>query len=242
VASCVNGVGVEVNTSSKQLLSFVSGIGPSLAQNIIDYRNENGAFESREALKKVPRFGPKAFEQAAGFLRIRDSKNPLDQSAVHPESYGIVKNMAKTLKVEVKKLMQQPELREKIRIEDFVTEKAGIPTLKDIMSELAKPGRDPREKFGLFQFQEGINSIKDLHPGMELPGIVTNITAFGAFVDVGVHQDGLVHKSKIRKEYVSDPSEFLKLNQRVKVKLEEVDLDRKRIQFSMVDVEQPRYA
>ncbi len=242
VASCVNGVGVEVNTSSKQLLSFVSGIGPSLAQNIIDYRNENGAFESREALKKVPRFGPKAFEQAAGFLRIRDSKNPLDQSAVHPESYGIVKNMAKKLKVEVAELIQKPALREQITIEDFVTEKAGIPTLKDIMSELAKPGRDPREKFGLFQFQEGINSIKDLHPGMELPGIVTNITAFGAFVDVGVHQDGLVHKSKIRKEYVSDPSEFLKLNQRVKVKVEEIDFQRNRIQFSMVDVEQPRYA
>jgi len=242
VASCVNGVGVEVNTSSKQLLSFVSGIGPSLAQNIIDYRNENGAFESREALKKVPRFGPKAFEQAAGFLRIRGSKNPLDQSAVHPESYGIVKNMGKKLKIEVSELIQKPELREQIRIEDFITEKAGIPTLKDIMSELAKPGRDPREKFGLFQFQEGINSIKDLHPGMELPGIVTNITAFGAFVDVGVHQDGLVHKSKIRKEYVSDPSEFLKLNQRVKVRVEEIDLQRNRIQFSMVDLEQPRYA
>lgn len=242
VASCVNAVGVEVNTASKQLLSFVSGIGPALAQNIVDFRNENGAFRSRDEIKKVPRFGPKAFEQAAGFLRIRDSKNPLDKSAVHPESYTIVEKMAKKLNTGVEDLMKTPELRQQINIQEFVTEKAGIPTLKDIMEELAKPGRDPREKFGVFQFTEGINSIKDLKTGMILPGIVTNITAFGAFVDIGVHQDGLVHKSKIRTEYVSDPSQVLKLNQRVKVMVEEIDLQRSRIQFTMIGVEQPRYA
>nr|NQU92358.1 helix-hairpin-helix domain-containing protein [Bacteroidota bacterium] len=242
VMSCVNNVGVEVNTSSKQLLSFVSGIGPALAQNIIDYRNENGAFQSRDMLKKVPRFGPKAFEQAAGFLRVFDSKNPLDKSAVHPESYAIVKKMAKSLNAGIEDLMKNSELREQINIEDFVTESAGIPTLKDIMNELEKPGRDPREKFGVFQFTDGVNTIKDLQIGMELPGIVTNITAFGAFVDVGVHQDGLVHKSKLAKKYIADPGEILKLNQRIKVKVEDVDLERSRIQFSMIDVEQPRYA
>ncbi len=242
VVSCVNAVGVEVNTASKQLLSFVSGIGPSLAQNIVDYRNEKGAFGSREEIKKVPRFGPKAFEQAAGFLRIRESKNPLDKSAVHPESYPIVEKMAKKLNTGVEDLMKSQELRQQIDIQEFVTEKAGIPTLKDIMEELAKPGRDPREKFGVFQFTEGINTINDLWKGMILPGIVTNITAFGAFVDIGVHQDGLVHKSKIRTEYVSDPSQVLKLNQRVKVMVEEIDLQRKRIQFTMIGVEQPRYA
>lgn len=242
VVSCVNAVGVEVNTASKQLLSFVSGIGPALAQNIVDFRNENGAFGSREEIKKVPRFGPKAFEQAAGFLRIRESKNPLDKSAVHPESYPIVEKMAKKLKVNVDDLMKNQELRQQINIQEFVTEKAGIPTLKDIMEELAKPGRDPREKFGVFQFTEGINTINDLWKGMILPGIVTNITAFGAFVDIGVHQDGLVHKSKIRTEYVSDPSQVLKLNQRVKVMVEEIDIPRKRLQFTMIGVEQPRYA
>lgn len=242
VMSCVNAVGVEVNTASKQLLSYVSGIGPTLAQNVIDYRNEHGAFASRNELKKVPRFGPKAFEQAAGFLRIRDSKNPLDKSAVHPESYHIVEQMAKSLKVAVDDLMDNAALRDQIDVGQFVTEKAGLPTLKDIMDELAKPGRDPREKFGVFQFAEGVNSINDLQEGMELPGLVTNITAFGAFVDVGVHQDGLVHKSKIMKQYVNDPAEHLKLNQRIKVKVESVDLQRKRIQFTMIDVEQPRYA
>ena len=242
VVSSVNAVGVEVNLASKQLLSFVSGIGPALAQNIVDYRNEHGAFASREALKKVPRFGPKAFEQAAGFLRVRESRNPLDKSAVHPESYHIVESMANRLRVSVEELMGNKELRDKIDIREFVTEQAGIPTLKDIMDELAKPGRDPREKFGVFQFAEGINSIGDLREGMELPGIVTNITAFGAFVDVGVHQDGLVHKSKIAEKYVNDPSEYLKLNQRIKVKVENIDLQRKRIQFTMIGVEQPRYA
>jgi uncharacterized protein len=242
VMSSVNAVGVEVNTASKQLLSYVSGIGPTLAQNIIDYRNENGAFASRDELKKVPRFGPKAFEQAAGFLRIRDSKNPLDKSAVHPESYPIVKKMAASLKVNVDDLITDVALRDKLDIHQFVTENAGLPTLRDIMDELAKPGRDPREKFGVFQFAEGINSINDLREGMELPGLVTNITAFGAFVDVGVHQDGLVHKSKIMNQYVHDPAEHFKLNQRIKVKVESVDLARKRIQFTMIGVEQPKYA
>lgn len=241
VMSCVNAVGVEVNTASKQLLAFVSGVGPVLAQNIIDYRNDNGAFTSREELMKVHRFGPKAFEQAAGFLRISNSKNPLDKSAVHPESYHIVEKMADTLGVTVEDLVKSVELRAKINIEDFVTEQAGIPTLQDIIEELAKPGRDPREKFGVFQFTEGVNSVRDLLEGMELPGIVTNITAFGAFVDVGVHQDGLVHKSKIAEKYIADPSEILKLNQRVRVKVEEIDLERKRIQFTMIGVEQPRY-
>jgi len=241
VMSSVNAVGVEVNTASKQLLAYVSGIGAGLAQNIIDHRNENGAFKSRDELKKISRFGPKAFEQAAGFLRIRNSKNPLDKSAVHPESYPIVKNMAKSLKVSVEDLINDEALRKQIDIHNFVTANAGLPTLKDIMDELAKPGRDPREKFGVFQFAEGINSINDLRDGMELPGLVTNITAFGAFVDVGVHQDGLVHKSKIMGKYVSDPSEHLKLNQRVKVKVESIDLERKRIQFTMVGVEQKKY-
>lgn len=240
VMSCVNAVGVEVNTASKQLLSYVSGIGPSLAQNIITYRNENGNFRSRNNLKKVARFGAKAFEQAAGFLRIGDGENPLDKSAVHPESYGIVERMAKSLKVEIDELLKNPSLREKINIKDFTTEKAGIPTLKDIMDELAKPGRDPRQKFEFFQFNENINSINDLTQGMILPGIITNITAFGAFVDVGVHQDGLVHKSKISEEFVSDPSQFLKLNQKVNVEVVNIDMERNRIQFSMVGIEQPK--
>ena len=210
VMSCVNAVGVEVNTASKQLLAYVSGIGPSLAQNIVSFRNQNGAFDSRQALNKVPRFGPKSFEQAAGFLRVNTSANPLDKTAVHPESYHIVEKMAKSLGVTVEELMKNADLQSKINIEEFVTDQAGIPTLKDIVEELARPGRDPREKFGVFQFSMGINTIKDLKEGMILPGIVTNITAFGAFVDVGVHQDGLVHKSKITDRYVNDPSEFLK--------------------------------
>jgi uncharacterized protein len=242
VMSCVNAVGVEVNTASRELLAHVSGIGPVLAQNLIDYRNENGAFASREEIKNVARFGPKAFEQAAGFLRIREGKNPLDKSAVHPESYSIVEDMARSIGVSVEDLIGNDELRNKIDIHKFVSPQAGLPTLKDIMEELARPGRDPREKFGVFQFAEGINAITDLHEGMELPGLVTNITAFGAFVDVGVHQDGLVHKSKIMDKYVSDPAEHLKLNQRLKVKVESIDLQRKRIQFTMIGVEQPRYA
>jgi len=241
VMSCVNAVGVEVNTASKQLLAYVSGIGPSLAQNIVSFRNQNGAFDSRQALNKVPRFGPKSFEQAAGFLRVNTSANPLDKTAVHPESYHIVEKMAKSLGGTVEELMKNADLQSKINIEEFVTDQAGIPTLKDIVEELARPGRDPREKFGVFQFSMGINTIKDLKEGMILPGIVTNITAFGAVVDVGVHQDGLVHKSKITDRYVNDPSEFFKVNQRVKVKVENVDLERKRIQLTMIGVEQPKY-
>lgn len=242
VASCVNAVGVEVNTASPQLLANVAGIGPALAQNIIEHRNENGAFASRESLKNVKRFGPKAFEQAAGFLRIRESENPLDRSAVHPESYPIVTKMAKKLKVTIAALMQDETLRKQIDIHEFITESAGLPTLQDIMEELAKPGRDPREKFGVFQFTEGVNSLNDLKPGMVLNGLVTNITAFGAFVDVGVHQDGLVHKSKIADTFVRDPADHVRLNQRVKVKVESVDKARKRIQFTMAGVEQPKYA
>lgn len=241
VMSCVNAVGVEINTASKQLLAFVSGVGPALAQNIIDYRNKNGAFTNRNELMKVQRFGTKAFEQAAGFLRIRNSNNPLDKSAVHPESYSIVEQMANSLGIDVETLMNNQEMQARINIGDFVTDQAGMPTLMDIMQELAKPGRDPREKFGVFQFTEGVNSIKDMKEGMILPGIVTNITAFGAFVDVGVHQDGLVHKSKITDKYVDDPSDYLKLNQRIKVKVESIDLDRKRIQFTMIGVEQPKF-
>lgn len=242
VASCVNAVGVEVNTASPQLLANVAGIGPALAQNIIEHRNEHGAFASRESLKNVKRFGPKAFEQAAGFLRIRESENPLDRSAVHPESYPIVTKMAKKLKVTIAALMQDETLRKQIDIHEFITESAGLPTLQDIMEELAKPGRDPREKFGVFQFTEGVNSLNDLKPGMVLNGLVTNITAFGAFVDVGVHQDGLVHKSKIADTFVRDPADHVRLNQRVKVKVESVDKTRKHIQFTMAGVEQPKYA
>ena len=242
VASCVNAVGVEVNTASPQLLAHVAGIGPALAQNIVEHRNENGAFASRESLKKVKRFGPKSFEQAAGFLRIRESENPLDRSAVHPESYHIVAKMAKKLNVTIGALMQDEALQKQIDIHEFITESAGLPTLHDIMEELAKPGRDPREKFGVFQFTEGVNSLNDLKPGMVLNGLVTNITAFGAFVDVGVHQDGLVHKSKIADTFVRDPADHLRLNQRVKVKVESIDKQRKRIQFTMAGVEQPKYA
>ena len=242
VASCVNAVGVEVNTASPQLLAHVAGIGPALAQNILEHRNENGAFASRESLKKVKRFGPKSFEQAAGFLRIRESENPLDRSAVHPESYHIVAKMAQKLKVTVGELMQDEALQKQIDIHEFITESAGLPTLHDIMEELAKPGRDPREKFGVFQFTEGVNSLNDLKPGMVLNGLVTNITAFGAFVDVGVHQDGLVHKSKIADTFVRDPADHVRLNQRVKVKVESIDKQRKRIQFTMAGVEQPKYA
>ena len=237
VMSCVNSVGVEVNTASKQLLAYVSGVGPALAQNIIDYRNKNGAFKSRNELKKVARFGEKAFEQAAGFLRIRNSHNPLDKSAVHPESYYVVEKMAKKLNCEIGDLMTKEDLRKLINLNDFVTEKTGIPTLTDIMEELAKPGRDPREKFGFFEFAKGIHTINDLEMGMELPGIITNITAFGAFVDIGIKQNGLIHKSNMADKYVSDPAEHVKLNQKVKVKVVEVDKIRGRIQLSMKDMD-----
>lgn len=236
VMSCVNKVGVEVNTASKQLLTYVSGVGPTLAKNIVDYREQNGLFDTREDLKKVARFGPKAFEQAAGFLRIRNGSNPLDYSAVHPESYGLVKRMAKALNTSVAELMSNTALSKQIRLEDFVTPTTGLPTLKDIVAELAKPGRDPREKFGFFEFDKNVHSIDDLVEGMILPGIVTNITAFGAFVDVGVHQDGLVHVSHLANRFIKDPNEVVKLNQKVRVKVISVEKERKRIQLSMKEV------
>ena len=233
VISCVNAVGVELNTASKQILAYVSGLGPQLAQNIIIYRDEHGAFKHREQLKKVFRLGDKAFEQAAGFLRIRNAENPLDTSGVHPERYALVEQMAKDLKCSVKDLMDDDKLRKSIPLQKYVTEGAGLPTLNDIMAELAKPGRDPREQFEAFSFTEGVNAIGDLKIGMKLPGIVTNITNFGAFVDIGVHQDGLVHLSQITNRFIKDANEVLKVSQRVEVTVTEVDAQRKRIALSM---------
>jgi protein Tex len=233
VMSCVNGVGVELNTASKQLLSYVSGLGPALAANIVAYRNEHGPFKSRAQLREVPRLGAKAFEQAAGFLRIRDGAHPLDASAVHPESYAVVDRMAADLSASVGDLLLNPGLRQKIQLQRYVTEQVGLPTLNDIVSELAKPGRDPRQQFEVFAFKEGVDKIEDLRPGMKLPGIVTNVTAFGAFVDVGVHQDGLVHVSQLADRFVKDPAEVVKVQQRVTVTVVEVDLPRKRIALSM---------
>ncbi|MGB0522002.1 MAG: Tex family protein [Flammeovirgaceae bacterium] len=233
VVSCVNAVGVDLNTASKELLTYVSGVGSSIAQNIVNHRNENGAFKRREDLKSVPRLGAKAFVQAAGFLRIRDAENPLDASAVHPESYSIVEQMAKDLNCDVKDLMADRALRAKIDLKRYVTDAVGLPTLTDIMDELAKPGRDPREQFESFQFTEGVEAMSDLRVGMTLPGIVTNITNFGAFVDVGVHQDGLVHLSQLANRFIKHPSEVVKVQQKVMVTVTEVDLDRKRIALSM---------
>jgi len=233
VMSCVNMVGVELNTASKQLLSYVSGLGSKRAQNIVDYRDENGPFKSRKELNKVLGLGPKAFEQAAGFLRIRDGKNPLDASAVHPESYHIVEKMAKGLKCSVKDLMRDEAIKKKIDLNKYVIDKVGLPTLNDILSELSKPGRDPRDKFEVFSFAEGINTMEDLKVGMKLPGIVTNITNFGAFVDIGVHQDGLIHKSELADKFVKDPTNVVKLHQKVDVTVLSVDIPRKRISLSM---------
>ncbi len=233
VMSCVNSVGVEVNTASKQLLTYVSGLGPQLAQNIVNYRNENGAFESRRQLKKVPRLGAKAFEQAAGFLRIRDAANPLDSSAVHPESYHVVDSMASDVGGSVAQLMKDNSLRMKVRLQNYVTGTVGLPTLNDIMQELAKPGRDPREQFEMFSFADGVEKIEDVEVGMKLPGIVTNVAAFGAFVDIGVHQDGLVHISQLADRYVKDPSDIVKVQQKVMVIVLDVDIARKRISLSM---------
>ena len=233
VISCVNKVGVELNTASKELVAYVSGLGPQLAKNIIEYRNENGAFKSRAEIKKVARMGEKAYEQAAGFLRINGADNPLDTSSVHPESYGIVDKMAKDLQCSVTDLMKSEELRKKLDLKMYVSEKVGIPTLTDIMNELSKPGRDPRSQFEAFQFLEGVESMSDLRVGMELPGIVTNVTKFGAFVDIGVHQDGLVHVSQLADRFVSDATEVVKVQQKVKVKVVEVDIQRKRIALSM---------
>ncbi len=239
VMSCVNGVGVNVNMASVQLLTYVSGLGPRLAKNIVEYRNENGPFASRKQMKKVPRLGPKAFEQSAGFLRIPDAENPLDTSAVHPESYHIVDSMVGNLDTTVSNLMKQAELRNKIDVSAYVTDTIGIPTLNDILSELAKPGRDPREKFEEFSFASGIEKIGDLKSGMKLPGIVTNITAFGAFVDIGVHQDGLVHVSQLADRFIKDPSEVVKVHQKVKVTVLEVDLPRNRVSLSMKTGDKP---
>jgi len=233
VTSCVNSVGVEVNTASKQLLMYVSGLGPQLAQNIIAYRNENGPFELRRQLKKVPRLGAKAFEQAAGFLRIRDAANPLDSSAVHPESYHIVDSMACDVGGSVAELMGSGSLRAKVQLQNYVCETVGLPTLNDIMQELAKPGRDPREQFEVFSFADGVEKIEDVEVGMRLPGIVTNVAAFGAFVDIGVHQDGLVHISQLADRYVKEPSDVVKVQQKVTVTVLAVDIARKRISLSM---------
>ena len=233
VESCVNSVGVELNTASKELLSYVSGIGPTLAKNIVAYRNRNGAFESRKELLKVERLGEKAFEQCAGFLRIRESDNPLDRSAVHPERYALVERMAKKVGASVEQLMADKSLRAKININEFVDDDCGLPTLQDIMKELDKPGLDPRTKFEVFEFDSTISSIDDLHTGMVLPGIVTNITAFGAFVDIGIHNDGLLHVSQMGDRYVKDPNQVVKIHQHLKVKVLDVDTHRKRISFTL---------
>lgn len=233
VTSCVNAVGVELNTASKQLLTYVSGLGPQLAQNIVEFRNANGPFKDRESLKKVPRLGEKAYEQAAGFLRIRGGKNVLDASAVHPERYNLVEQMAKDLGCSVTDLMTSNELRRKLDLKKYVSDDVGLPTLNDIVQELAKPGRDPRESFEAFSFTEGVNEITDLKMGMKLPGIVTNVTKFGAFVDIGVHQDGLIHISHLADKFISDPAEAVKLQQKVMVTVLEVDVPRKRIALSM---------
>jgi len=233
VTSCVNAVGVDVNTASQQLLTYVSGLGTQLAKNIVTYRDENGSISSRKELNKVPRLGPKAFEQAAGFLRIRGGDNPLDSSAVHPESYVIVEAMAKDIGLKVTDLLESDVLRKKIDLNKYATDMVGMPTLTDILAELAKPGRDPRDRFEVFKFKQGIEKIEHVQPGMSLPGVVTNVTAFGAFVDVGVHQDGLVHISQLANRFIKDPNEVVKVHQHVTVEVLGVDLERKRISLSM---------
>ena len=239
VMSCVNAVGVEVNTASKHLLTYISGLGPQLAQNIVDYRTENGPFRARKELLKVKRMGEKAFEQSAGFMRIRNAENPLDASAVHPESYHVVEKMSKDLGCEVKELIANEDKRKEIKLEQYITPVTGLPTLKDIVQELSKPGRDPRSKIQVFSFAD-IHSLEDLVEGMVVPGIVTNITKFGAFVDIGIKQDGLVHISNMSRSYISDPATVVKLHQHVMVKVIAVDIERKRIQLSMKDVDQKR--
>ena len=233
VESCVNSVGVNINTASKELLTYVAGLGPALAQNIVDYRKENGDFHSRRDLMKVPKMGVKTFTQAAGFLRVPESSNPLDNSAVHPESYAVVEQMAKDCHCTVSDLINKKELREKIDIQRYVTKEIGLPTLTDIMKELEKPGRDPREQIEEFEFDASVQTVEDLREGMELPGIVTNITNFGAFVDIGVHQDGLVHVSQMADRYVSDPTQVVHLHQHVRVRVIDIDLRRNRISLSM---------
>jgi uncharacterized protein len=234
----VNSVGVNLNTASKHLLTYISGLGPQLAENITNFRKENGMFQTREALKKVPRMGPKAFEQAAGFLRIPDAKNPLDNSGVHPESYKIVKQMAKDLKYELTDLIQNEELVAKIDLPKYVSSEIGLPTLNDIKNELLKPGRDPRQPIKIFEFAANIYKIEDLQVGMELPGIVNNITKFGAFVDVGIKESGLIHVSEMADRFISDPNEIVKLHEHVKVRIKDLDIPRKRIQLSLKGVDQ----
>jgi uncharacterized protein len=240
VISAVNAVGVELNTASKEILAYVSGLGPTLAQNIVDYRNTNGAFKNRASLKKVPRLGDKAFEQAAGFLRIRNAENVLDMSGVHPERYAVVDRMAKDLGTTVTALMKDPQLQKQIKPQQYVTDEIGLPTLNDILKELAKPGRDPREQFEAFSFTDGVNEISDLRIGMKLPGIVTNITNFGAFVDIGVHQDGLVHTSQLANRFVANANDVVKVHQKVEVTVMEVDAARKRISLSMKTESSPK--
>ncbi|MEY4539017.1 MAG: hypothetical protein RLZZ306_774 [Bacteroidota bacterium] len=236
VESCVNAVGVNLNTASKHLLSYVAGLGPSIAANVVKFRQENGNFTARSQIKKVARLGDKAYEQCAGFLRIHEAKNPLDNSAVHPESYSVVEQMAKDLKCTVKDLMTSAELRKRLNLASYVTPKTGILTLQDIMKELEKPSRDPREQLVAFEFDPNVKKVEDLYEGMVLPGIVTNITAFGCFVDVGVKQDGLVHISQLANQYVSDPNQVVKLQQHVTVRVMEVDIARKRVALSMKGV------
>ncbi len=233
VESCVNAVGVEINTASKELLTYVSGLGKKTAQNVVNYRNQKGVFTSKKELKKVSGIGPKAFEQAAGFIRISGAKNPLDASAVHPESYAIVEKMAKDLNCSIQDLIGQEDLRKQIKIENYVTDTVGIPTLQDIMKELSKPGRDPREQFENVQFADHINEIDDLELGMILPGIITNVTNFGAFVDIGIKQAGLVHVSELTNQFIRDPKKVVKVNQRVKVKVLDIDAKRNRVSLSI---------
>jgi len=240
VVSCVNAVGVDVNTASKQLLTYVSGLGEKMAAQVVEYRNGHGPFASREALKQVPKLGNKAFEQAAGFLRIPQAENPLDASAVHPERYTLVETMARDLGCTVKDLMGNKQARERIELKKYVGENIGLPTLTDIIAELDKPGRDPRKQFEAFAFAPGVHALEDLQPGQTLPGIVTNVTAFGAFVDIGVHQDGLVHISELSDTYVKEPNDFIKVAQKVQVKVLEVDLERRRVALSMKSGSVPR--
>ena len=234
VESCVNSVGVNLNTASRHLLTYISGLGPTLAQNIVDYRAENGAFTSRKELMKVPRMGAKAFEQCAGFLRIPDAKNPLDNSAVHPESYAVVEHIAKDMKCSVEDLIKNKEIRGQIDIQKYVTDKVGLPTLTDIMEELEKPGRDPRQAIKVFEFDKNVKTIDDLEEGMVLPGIVTNITNFGCFVDVGIKENGLVHVSQLCRQFVSDPTTVVSIHQHVQVKVIGIDRERKRISMTMI--------
>jgi len=233
VESCVNMVGVNVNTASRHLLTYISGLGPALAQNIVTYRTEHGPFKTRKEILKVPRMGEKAFEQSAGFLRIQGGKNPLDNSAVHPESYPIVEQMAKDLQCSVEELITNKELKKKLKPEKYITDKIGMPTLLDIMEELDKPGRDPRQAIQVFSFDPDVKTIEDLKEGQILPGIVTNITNFGCFVDVGIKENGLVHISELADRFISDATQVVSIHQHVKVKVLSVDLGRKRVQLSM---------